>query len=161
MSSIFPFLFPHLPSAGVSYCLPFLLVWLWKSAEKNEKRTKLLIKNRSTFPGISWGNVTLAAALQSQLGGQSWKWTSGNWAGTWYVQEGAVKCTPFVEAPSLISALFLLQPFPARGTWDGMAHPVKCLWLLILAQVLFKWDLQGGTDEVAHSHVFSGNLLKK
>lgn len=62
---------PHLPSAGVSYCLPFLLAWLWKSAEKNEKRTKLLVKNRSTFPGISWGNVTLAAALQSQLGGQS------------------------------------------------------------------------------------------
>lgn len=36
-----PFSLPlHLPSAGVSYCFPFLLAWLWKSAEKNEKKNQ-------------------------------------------------------------------------------------------------------------------------
>lgn len=27
---------PRLPSAGISYCFPFLLAWLWKSAEKKK-----------------------------------------------------------------------------------------------------------------------------
>lgn len=37
-SGIFPFLPPCLPSAGISYCFPFLLAWLWKSAEKPSPR---------------------------------------------------------------------------------------------------------------------------
>lgn len=65
---------PCLPSAGISYCFPFLLAWLWMSAGKKKN---LLVKSRSAFPGISWGNVTLAAALWPWLvedagfGGQS------------------------------------------------------------------------------------------
>lgn len=57
---------PRLPSAGISYCFPFLLAWLWKRAEQKKN---LLIKSRSAFPGISWGNVTLAASLQPWLRG--------------------------------------------------------------------------------------------
>lgn len=31
---------PHLPSAGISYCFPFLLAWLWKRAEGEKKTQK-------------------------------------------------------------------------------------------------------------------------
>lgn len=61
------------------FCWNFLLLSIFISLAMDVGREKknLLVKSRSAFPGISWGNVTLAAALWPWLvedagfGGQS------------------------------------------------------------------------------------------
>lgn len=73
------------------------------------EKKNLLVKSRSAFPGISWGNVTLAAALRPWLGGmqglgdkaENKPLRSEVKPGVCMreVWEGAVKCIPLVEAP--------------------------------------------------------------
>lgn len=151
---------PHLPSAGISYCFPFLLAWLWKRAEKKKKKS-LLIKSRSAFPGISSGNVTLTASLQPWLRGTKLKmglggvgWSSGSAPHLWQ-GKALEKIEVFVEEG--LGGLQLLW----NCSW-GLDFPAclsRCrLWLwfeagtsLVVPYESRIWCFHAGTGRGWHS----------
>lgn len=65
-----------------------IFISLAMEESRGEEKKSLLIKSRSAFPGISWGNVTLPAFLQPCHGAEGDKAANGPWRSGMELWEG-------------------------------------------------------------------------